>query len=793
MDAATTNDLTGDKTRYRRLLNERAGTADSVNRFLSDAHLKMLREASGISEAVIAARGYRTITDHKELSRLGFSSRQLQPPGLLILLHATDGNIPFHVFRPDTPRVERKNGRKEHRIKYEIPHGVGIRLDCPPCCRPMLANPSIPLWITEGQKKVDSPASRGVCAVALLGVWNFKGKNLFGGVTFLVDFDHIALNNRDVRIVFDNDLTRKSEVKKALERITEHLQRKGAHVSAVYLPTENGQKLGVDDYLAAGHTIADLEALIEGPRPQPRAAPPVAELLDDAPRSMHRPLALIDGRAYAAIWPYVKTIMNETLDKDGNVVKLNPPQVKTGQRLLIVRDDGRMFGDGGDESLENLSLDAHLPEIPPLEKLWSTPAVKAYRYSVRPDPADVFKRIIETVDTFIDFDHSLADQRAMCELIGCYILSIWFLDAFTVSGFLWPNGERGSGKTQLLLVVTELAYLGQIILAGGSFASLRDLADYGACLAFDDAENLSDPKRTDPDKRALLLAGNRRGNTVSMKEPGPDRTWRTRHVNTFCPRLFSAIRLPDATLASRTIIVPLIRTIDRAKANADPLDYKIWPHERRKIIDDCWALALAHLPELPRHETLVNAQASLTGRMLEPWRALLAVALWLDDTGVKNLWDRMNALSVSYQNERADFESGDLTRLVVSTLVRCIESSVSSVSSIKNRDSKRCWTLKTKDITEMAKTIMGEDELDIDPERVTSRRIGRVLGKLRLDKDPETKRRAWLVKESDLMRLVVSFGFADTEKYEKQDAGPSPLNAGDAFNAGNAGPDYREM
>ena len=38
----------------------------------------------------------------------------------------------------------------------------------------------------------------------------------------------------------------------------------------------------MDDYLAAGHSVADLNALVEAPRPEPRAAPPVVELLDAA-------------------------------------------------------------------------------------------------------------------------------------------------------------------------------------------------------------------------------------------------------------------------------------------------------------------------------------------------------------------------------------------------------------------------------------------------------------------------------------------------------------------------------
>jgi hypothetical protein len=146
-------------------------------------------------------------------------------------------------------------------------------------------------------------------------------------------------------------------------------------------------------------------------------------------------------------------------------------------------------------------------------------------------------QVAAIVDRFIDFDRSFAPQQAMAELVACCILSTWFLEAFNVIGFLWPNGESGSGKTQLLTLIAELSYLGQLILAGGSFASLRELADYGATLCFDDAENLAD-KRADPDKRTLLLAGNRRGNAITVKEPTGERGWQTRYINTFCPSVF---------------------------------------------------------------------------------------------------------------------------------------------------------------------------------------------------------------------------------------------------------------
>jgi hypothetical protein len=743
---------------------------------LSQKHYEMLHGESGISEDIIAARGYCTVTDSKELLDLGFSPEQSKNvPGLLLPVCTLDGSNSLYTYRPDFPRKIKDRRRrkdddkyKQRIIKYEIPKDASMRLDSSPLCRPQLDDPSIPLWLTEAQKKADALASHGLCAVDLLGVWNFKGKNAFGGVTLLADFDHIAFNGREVRIVFDSDVMTKREVQLALERITIHLKRKGAYVRHVYLPPINGKKVGVDDYLL-DHNVEELEGLIDAPRPIPNAAPPMVELLDYAPAELHRPLALISGKAYAAIWPYVKVTVTERTDTSGCIIKYDPPVVTTAQRLFVVRNDGVIFGDGTSEPIENLGIEIRLTEIPPQDKLWSTLGVKAYRQGKRPDVADVFNRIVDVVGRFIDFDRSLAIQRTMSELVACYILATWFLDAFNVIGFLWPNGDRGSGKSQLLTIIAELAYLGQVILAGGSYASLRDLADYGATLCFDDAENIADPKKSDPDKRALLLAGNRRGNTVPVKESGPDRIWRTRYVNTFCARLFSAISLPDPVLASRTIIVPLVRTPDRYRANADVLDYVLWPHDRRRLIDDLWALSLANLTKLSRYEALVNEKARLTGRNLEPWRAVLAVAAWLQDKGVSGLWSRIEKLSVGYQEERQELESLDLTALVIRAICRCLapESDVLAFSDVLtfSLDTQKRF-LKTSYITEAAIEIAEQQELGIERDQLTEKRIGWILKKLRLDKAREgsTGKRGWRISKTEMQRWIVSFGLCSQEK-----------------------------
>lgn len=216
---------------------------------------------SGIDPEVARERGYKSILGKTEFKGLEFSEAQRRVPGLLIPVYSPDGKIAFHQFRPDIPREDAK-GKP---IKYETPSSVSMRLDVHPRCREGLKNPLQRMFITEGIKKADSLVSRGECVIGLLGVWNFKGKNEFGGTTFLADWDYIALEGRLVYIVFDSDVMTKLHVRQALYRLTEHLRRKGANVYHIYLPSFNGDKVGVDDYLKQGHSISDLIALAREP------------------------------------------------------------------------------------------------------------------------------------------------------------------------------------------------------------------------------------------------------------------------------------------------------------------------------------------------------------------------------------------------------------------------------------------------------------------------------------------------------------------------------------------------
>ncbi len=230
-------------------------------------HEKIL-EASAIDSDVRSARGYRSVSVKAELRGFGFGVPQCRVPALLIPVRDVHGEIATYQIRPDEPRI--KNGKA---IKYETPGGSRMVLDVPPAARERVGDPSVPLFITEGAKKADSAVSIGLCCIALLGVWNWRGTNGLGGKTALPDWEVIALEKRDVFIVFDSDVMTKSAVHSALVRLKAFLESRKAIVHVIYLPSEEGGvKVGLDDYLAKGHACDDLLALATSELRQPNDA-----------------------------------------------------------------------------------------------------------------------------------------------------------------------------------------------------------------------------------------------------------------------------------------------------------------------------------------------------------------------------------------------------------------------------------------------------------------------------------------------------------------------------------------
>jgi P4 family phage/plasmid primase-like protien len=230
---------------------------------LLDHHRRLLEEGSGIAPAIIAERGYWSATTTDELAALGFVPVQRRVPALVVPRYTTAGVSGPAQIRPDTPRVQKRDG-KERRLKYESPITSRNAIDVHPRTVAILGEPSVPLLIGEGIRKGDSAVSHGFHSLNLPGVYGWRGTNAQGGSRTLPDFDDIAINDRRLCIVYDSDGATNPQVQQGATRLRDALLRRHAKAFVLFLPPGlNGEKVGEDDFLVAGGDLAALIAEAE--------------------------------------------------------------------------------------------------------------------------------------------------------------------------------------------------------------------------------------------------------------------------------------------------------------------------------------------------------------------------------------------------------------------------------------------------------------------------------------------------------------------------------------------------
>ncbi len=475
---------------------------------LQESHLKHLLEETGLDLDIIRERKYRSIVCKAELARLGFAPAQQRVPGLLIPLWGVDAQPAGYQLRPDNPRTNNQGKA----IKYELPAGSSNRLDCPPRCHKALGNPKVPLWITEGSKKADALAGRGACAISVTGVWGFKGKNEFGGVTFLADWDYIALKDRTVYLAFDSDIVTKEPVRKALSHVAEHIRRKGAKVQIVQLPQLEGQgKTGIDDYLLR-HSIAEAEKLVGEFK------------LEEEDRERY-----VSGFVL----------------RDGTVGE------------MVVDEDDRYFmvSDGG--AIKKVwqydtSKVTYLPTADPLvgQVVHFAPGAMPYD-----SQANLFREIKSFIHRYMELP---ADFE---EIASLYVLLSWVYEFAPSIPYLRVIGDWGTGKTRFLQIVGSVCFR-PMFASGATTPSpiFRILEQFRGTLVLDEADFKDSSAWTEMVK--LLNNGYRPGMPVlrADKENGK---WFPRGYQVFGPKLLST-RFPfsDEALESRCLtseMMPLTR------------------------------------------------------------------------------------------------------------------------------------------------------------------------------------------------------------------------------------------
>jgi hypothetical protein len=219
-------------------------------------------------------------------------------------------------------------------------------IDVPPAVRSVIRDPKVPLFITEGVRKADAGASIGICCVALLGVFNFRGKNDVNGVTVLADWEYIALRDRTVYVVFDSDVMLKRPVHHALARLKAFLESKNAIVYVIYLPPgSQGEKVGLDDYLATGHNVQDLLSHATAELREPEGQDEDRSPYREADGGLHWMRHTREGVVPTKLTNFTAKIVGEVIEDDGvEESRLFEIQAELNGRTSVCQVPAQRFG-----------------------------------------------------------------------------------------------------------------------------------------------------------------------------------------------------------------------------------------------------------------------------------------------------------------------------------------------------------------------------------------------------------------------------------------------------------------
>lgn len=609
------------------------------------------------------------------------------------------------------------------------------------------------IFVVEGEKDVDAAREIGLCATTNpggAGKWRKDHSESLQGASLVV-------------IIPDNDKAGLKHV----EAVTKQLVGQVEEVRIVELPGL-GEGGDFSDWIAAGGSVDDLCELVQSTDPWSPEQEEQYELLDDVPLALHHPVSVIGETGY--------------LVTEAHMQKGSGDPVRS---RIVVSDSLDVFSNytfNGSMPMEKLPILDKVPDGLPPHRVLSQPGMKRLLAGDRPIPVEVFLSVERAAHHFIDFGHRRDDDQVIGEIIALYVMSTYFIDAFSSVGYLWIYGTVGSGKTKLACFCVELSMLGELLLGSSSFASVRDIAETGAAIGFDDVNSLSG-RDADPKLREFILSSYRKGSTISLKEKtGRTGNWETRRVRCFGPRMFSATTQPIAALASRSIFITLTPSPDPAKNARDPMSADDWPFDRRQLVDDLWLVGLQNVVSIRRYYRETQSDV-LVGRAFEPWKPLLAIAEWLEGSGrseVEGLNQRVHDFAVAYQDRKHEVERDRTRELLLAAIWKVLReawSSADEASEIDDESLSFSYLVRPKEVEEKLTKIACREGVhrDEDEPFLDVREIGNRFGQFTFTKATRQKDGVrWKISPEDVLRLADGIGLTLEDDPRREQHGPEP-------------------
>lgn len=450
--------------------------------------------------------------------------------------------------------------------------------------------------------------------------------------------------------------------------------------------------------------------------PSPSGAAPEGSIIWDEIQTVHPMIDFANDTAYVSV-----NLDIATANDSRNPVVVSMPHLVTSDGLIEPL---------APDTLCKLGLKIkRMPCTAPARR-WTKRYLKAFKEGDRSvDPGKLFKDLVAAFKEYVYFE-----EQDVYPFMALWIMGTYLFPIFPAFPMVLLNGPKRSGKSRTLITTSLLAFNAMAIGDPTGAIIFRLIDEYRPTLIFDETEWLA---KKDPDSSIsdLLKFGYKKGFSVARcmyqgKNPYVER------YESYCPKMFSNIRGAEDVLADRTIIITQRRKPAELRiADIDPSDEQpMWAELRHRLylfMFSAWKEVKGLIP--------AQSDTALKDREYEMVVGILAIARYLERAGgIAGLSDRIHRmmLRISEERESNDIASNHDSMAIQALLSLVVDDGWFSVHSVME-EIQKYRALKTDWITEEW--------------------TGRTLQRLGIGKNPDFKKRAWVVLDAGKKNLTHYF------------------------------------
>lgn len=245
--------------------------------------------------------------------------------------------------------------------------------------------------------------------------------------------------------------------------------------------------------------------------------------------------------------------------------------------------------------------------------------------------------LYEQIRTFLK-QYIYFRKETYFDILTTWIICSYFYRIFNAYPYIHLAGEKGTGKTTVLDIVSKLAFNGFFLTKATPSTLIEQAHVHGSTLCVDEFEDYSSSRKSHDELSKFLNGGYNYKGSVTKRAGTKSTTY-----STYCPKIFGGTgNIELETLKSRTIPLQTFKKPDHiAKDQFLEFDQEILSTIQLFEVS-CYAIGIHYAEQifnlsLSSFEkiTLPVSKSNLNNRQLELSRPLLAFVEFLDDEKIK--------------------------------------------------------------------------------------------------------------------------------------------------------------